>query len=165
MVILSLAIGMLTVALISLGYAGPLAWAGLAVLGTALVGLAAAFALIKTEDLEAVATLGKAISETTTAKSIAFTASMVGMADVMKEAKSAGVITVAMLASMVKPFAAGTPEKGAAAAPTPFKQHKMKETPGSKVPQTITVNFEIGGDKFATKVVKIVDERLNLAKA
>jgi len=161
--ILSLAYAMGMLILMSYGF--PILVGAFYVLAAGVLLLASSLALIKTDDIEALATLGKSLSEMSIGKSIAFTASMVGLSDVMKEAQKAGIVTVSMLSSMVKSVAVGTPAKEAAIAPSPFKQHKMKEAQGSRTPQTITVNFEIGGEKFASKVVKIVDERLNLAKA
>ena len=105
--IFGISFAMAALALISLSF--PVIALALGAMALGVVALAAAVALIKTEDLKILADLGKAMSEMTGEKSLAFKASMTGMKEVIDAAKSAGVEVMVGTTQFVEAVASAAP--------------------------------------------------------
>ena len=131
--------------------------------------LALALGFVEAEKLASLAELGTAISQTTADNSINFTASMKGMKDVIDAAKSAGVevvVKAAQLAQAVTPVnntAATT--GGAQSAASNFNYGNRNMSHASSNQPTTEVVLKIGEDKFASTIIKLVDQRLDLRLA
>jgi hypothetical protein len=138
-------------------------------IATGVGELVLALSFVETEKLAALAELGTAISQTTADNSINFTASMKGMKDVIDAANSAGVevvVKAAQLAQAVTPVnnAAAT-TGGAQSAASNFNYGNRNMSHASSNQPTTEVVLKIGEDKFASTIIKLVDQRLDLRLA
>jgi len=131
--------------------------------------LVLSLSFVETEKLAALAELGTAISQTTADNSINFTASMKGMKDVIDAANSAGVevvVKAARLAQAVTPVNnASATTGGAQSAASNFNYGNRNMSHASSNQPTTEVVLKIGEEKFASAVIKLVDQRLDLRLA
>ena len=155
-----------TASLLLLGSFGVPVAIGLGAIALGLGGIAAALLLIKTEDIVALGELGKALSNMTVERSIAFKASMEGFESALDVADDAGVSTLVGAAEFIKlagfiPRAAGAEKKEA----VPVKivgGGGRTAAAGAGVQGSTTVKLILNDREFAKAVINVMENRVNL---
>ena len=141
--------------------------AGFVSIAAGVGSLATALALIKTEDLQALASLGSSLSDISVKKSVAFTASMEGLESAIDAADKAGlevVVATSGLASTFAPSSTPLPAGAAQAAAQNIKQGVQAGSRQSTQTQAgpTTVQLILNDREFARAVINVMDKKLNL---
>ena len=141
--------------------------AGFVSIAAGVGSLAAALALVKTEDLQALASLGSSLSDISVKKSVAFTASMEGLESAIDAADKAGlevVVATSGLASTFAPSSTPLPTGAAQAAAQNIKQGVQAGSRQASQTQAgpTTVQLILNDREFARAVINVMDKKLNL---
>jgi hypothetical protein len=139
--------------LVASAAAFPIIGAGFVTMAAGIGALAAALAFIKTEDIVALGELGKAMSNMTVERSVAFRASLEGFESVLDTADNVGIPVMAGAASVVKSATGATTAPAGGGGTT---------TRGAG---PTTVKLILNDREFAKAVINVMENKMNLRTA